>query len=239
MTEDEPFLSRWSRLKRRPDEKCRAERETPSAKPGDGRAAAPDKGKAATVAKPDEPVLDLSKLPKIEDLTADSDFTAFMDARVPSGLRQAALRRAWTLDPRIRDFIEVAEFQYNWNVPGGAPGYGPLPEGVNVATLLAQVMAAVPAIPPVEDADRPALGDKLSHPAEEPASASGGEATSLSRAGPARAEVEADQKSARAGSAVDPRVERKSVGDADQDRSTAPGEALATIRRRHGGALPV
>ena len=39
------------------------------------------------------------------------------------GSAQCRAGRMWTLDPTIRDFIEVAENQWNWNVPGGAPFY--------------------------------------------------------------------------------------------------------------------
>jgi hypothetical protein len=119
MAEDEPFLSRWSRLKRRPESKEVAATQPSPEAPDMDRADAPRSGDI------EEP-LDLSSLPKIEELTAETDIRKFMDARVPAELRQAALRRVWTVDPNIRDFIEMAENQYDWNAPGGVPGFGPL-----------------------------------------------------------------------------------------------------------------
>lgn len=120
--EDEPFLARWSRRKRdaqvRPSQARAIDVETRSddVPEADRTGAEPDKAK-------EEQELDLSKLPKVEELTAESDISVFLDKRVPQLLRNAALSRMWSLDPTIRDFIEVAENQWNWNVPGGAPFY--------------------------------------------------------------------------------------------------------------------
>jgi hypothetical protein len=242
MSEDEPFLSRWSRLKRRPEPEPKSEPQTTPAKRDDdeGRPPSQEKRETTDIGKPQEPALDPSKLPKIEELTADSDFTQFMDARVPSGLRQAALRRAWTLDPRIRDFIEVAEFQYNWNVPGGAPGYGPLPEGTDVAALLAQVIGAIPTASASEKVDERAVGDKLSQPEKQPVTVAAHDAASSpADAVCARVEPQADDKSARAWNAVDPDVPQHSAGAAGQEQSAASTDAVPAGRRRHGGALPL
>ena len=43
--------------------------------------------------------LDASSLPPLEDLTADSDFTPFLQTGVPSALKRAALRKLWSSDP--------------------------------------------------------------------------------------------------------------------------------------------
>ena len=40
-----------------------------------------------------------SSLPPLEDLTADSDFTPFLQTGVPSALKRAALRKLWSSDP--------------------------------------------------------------------------------------------------------------------------------------------
>ena len=65
-------------------------------------------------------------LPPIESITADSNVTAFLRADVPAELTRAALRRAWSIDPSIRDFIGIAENQWDFNDPDGIPGFGPL-----------------------------------------------------------------------------------------------------------------
>ena len=43
--------------------------------------------------------LEASDLPSLESLTADSDFTPFLHADVPSILKKAALRKLWKSDP--------------------------------------------------------------------------------------------------------------------------------------------
>jgi hypothetical protein len=53
---------------------------------------------------------------------------------------RAALRRAWTTDPAIRDFIGIAENQWDFTAPEGVPGFGALPDGEQVRRLLARVM---------------------------------------------------------------------------------------------------
>ena len=100
-----------------------------------------------------EPVFDPATLPKVEDLTATSDITAFLRKGVPEELKRLALRRVWTLDPQIRDFIEVAENQYDWNAADGVPGFGALPEGTDLQALLAQATGQVREIV-VADASR-------------------------------------------------------------------------------------
>ena len=90
--DDKSFLSRWSQRKQ-------------EAKQPDRDAPAPDAdAPSAPVAESEaEPEFDLSSLPKLEDLTATTDITAFLRKGVPESLRNAALRKAWPLDPAIRN----------------------------------------------------------------------------------------------------------------------------------------
>jgi hypothetical protein len=50
------------------------------------------------------------------------------------------LRKVWTTDPAIRDFIGIAENQWDFTDPNAMPGFGPLQEGDDVAKLVAQAM---------------------------------------------------------------------------------------------------
>src|SRR5262249_15447610 len=61
-------------------------------------------------------------------------------AGVPADLTKAALRRAWTSDPAIRDFIGLAENQWDFTDPASIPGFGPLSAGEDVGGLLAQAL---------------------------------------------------------------------------------------------------
>jgi hypothetical protein len=92
--------------------------------PGDAPAAAP---------------FDLASLPSIESIVADSNIGAFLQSGVPAELTRAALRRAWESDPAIRDFIGIAENQWDFNDPSAIPGFGPL-QADNGSTLLARAI---------------------------------------------------------------------------------------------------
>jgi hypothetical protein len=125
------FLSRWSRRKlevQRTEEEERARPEVP--------ALPVDQEPAADELSPEE----LAGLPPVESLTAESDIAAFLRKGVPQALRNAALRRAWALDPEIRDYVGHArDYGYDWNVPGGVPGTGPLDAGTDVARMVEDV----------------------------------------------------------------------------------------------------
>ncbi|MGH6728375.1 MAG: DUF3306 domain-containing protein [Pseudolabrys sp.] len=60
-------------------------------------------------------------------------------------LTRAALRRAWSADPAIRDFIGLIGNAWDFNDPRGVPGIGPMPAGEDVGRLLAQAIREWPA----------------------------------------------------------------------------------------------
>ena len=113
MSEDENFLSRWSRLKRE------------SGTPGSGEEKRAVDAVPGTDMSPAAP-FDVASLPPIESIGADSDIRPFLAAGVPVELARVALRTAWAADPAIRDFIGIAEGQWDFNDPDGIPGFGPL-----------------------------------------------------------------------------------------------------------------
>jgi hypothetical protein len=133
---EEGFLSRWSRRKRA------IEAGRPVAEPE--VAATPDALPPAPPPVPEEPPFDITTLPPIDSLTAASDFTAFLRKEVPAALRGAALRRAWSLDPAIRDFVGPADYAWDYNAPDGVPG-GSLDLVGDVREMLAQVFGPEPA----------------------------------------------------------------------------------------------
>jgi hypothetical protein len=146
MSADEKgFLARWSERKReaakseiRSEAKSETEREP---KPAPSDAQAPQAPPAEAAAGETEQPFDLASLPKLEELTADTDMTVFFKKGVPESIRNAALRKSWALDPAIRDYVSPAlDYAYDWNKPGGVPGSGELAPGTNVAQLVAQVM---------------------------------------------------------------------------------------------------
>src|SRR4051794_39327697 len=114
MTEEE-FLARWSRRKRASKSDAPAETAKPT-----GEASVPSPAAEA------EPDVDLGSLPSIDAITAATDVTAFLRKGVPHELMHAVLRRAWSVDPAIRDFIGLAENAWDFNDPKAMPGFGPL-----------------------------------------------------------------------------------------------------------------
>ena len=178
MTASENFVSRWARLKRNADIQRRTE---PAGDPLLLPAAdASPCGTEATIAKPridavDEP-FDPASLPSIETITVNTDIRGFLQSRVPAELTRAALRRAWASDPAIRDFIGIAENQWDFNDPDSIPGFGPLLESDNLPGLLAQALGRrdklagmIPEMPasaeqslPAETCDEPVAPDDKS-----------------------------------------------------------------------------
>jgi len=145
------FLRRWSRLKRTD----RAERRQPSPPPAPAAAPAqrPSPAPVATSERGQPPQsgepgsLAEAALPAIQSIAANTDIRAFLRAGVPAELTKAALRRAWTTDPAIRDFIGIAENQWDFTDPAAIPGFGTLAPGEDLGQLVAQALGQGPAAP--------------------------------------------------------------------------------------------
>jgi len=125
MSDDEGILARWSQRKRG----ATAIPHDAKKREGAGTGNAPE---APTTTSPASPPLEIglpfdpTSLPPIESIGAGSDIRAFLAAGVPMELTRAALRRAWSTDPAIRDFIGLSENSWDFNAPGGVPGFGSL-----------------------------------------------------------------------------------------------------------------
>ena len=76
-----------------------------------------------------KPEFDLASLPSLDSITAATDIRAFLAPGVPKELARAALRRAWSADPAIRDFKGLAENDWDFTDPTAMPGFGALPPG--------------------------------------------------------------------------------------------------------------
>ena len=141
MNDPDNFLSRWSLRKR----EAAAETEQPVRK-GAGRV-----GKSAESEQPDQgmpgseevatsaPAFDVGSLPPIEAIGAGTDITAFMQPGVPSALRHAALRRAWSADPAIRNFMGPTENYWDAAGPDGVPGFGDLDPSFDVKRMVSEL----------------------------------------------------------------------------------------------------
>src|SRR6202030_2550882 len=83
-------------------------------------------GSPGAAAEPADPPFDPLSLPPLESIAADTDIRGFLAPGVPSELARAALRRVWTADPKIRDFVGLADYDWDFNAPGAMAGFGPL-----------------------------------------------------------------------------------------------------------------
>lgn len=222
---DKGFLARWSQRK--------LEAKQPEAKPA--TPAAENIESSSLSAPPSEdaaPEFDLSTLPKLEELTGNTDITAFLRKGVPEHLRNAALRKSWALDPAIRNYVNPAlEYAYDWNAPDGVPGGGELGAGVDVARLVSQIMGD-PAAETVKSdtnaADQtagsiPDERDSLSTPQQEPALQS------------VRHAEEATAKAEGASTVDDVPGGTAPSGEYETTRTVAPQQPV----RRHGTAKPI
>lgn len=219
MNEPENFLSRWSRRKREAEDSSDATPPTDVAAADaapDGVAPASADAPAATVTG--EPGFDLASLPSLESIGADTDLSLFMKPGVPGALRHAALRRAWTSDPAIRDFRGLQENDWDFNAPDGIPGFGSFNSDVEIRELAARLFGTqdeptepVPQAVPTDTASE-ALSPGPDIAPEAPDKIQIGAPTPATAAAHDTAGVAAQQ-------------------------SDEPTEQFATARK-HGGALP-
>ncbi|MGL5446253.1 MAG: DUF3306 domain-containing protein [Rhabdaerophilum sp.] len=212
------FLTRWSRRKRELADEVQS---VPPPQPATG-----------LVPEAVEEDFDLSLLPDVETITAESDITLFFKKGVPEALKNAAMRKMWTADVSIRDFVAPADFQWDFNAPNGVPGFGPLEADFDLEAMLRQAIgekapesaAGVETAPP--DTQVPELGP----PASDPES-------------PPMTPVEDDTNSAEAASVCAQRrisvSQNLSSENANSTSETVFDAELPVPARKHGGALPM
>jgi Protein of unknown function (DUF3306) len=154
MSEGENFLARWSSRKlANRTEPARAD--TPPEPPPRDAAESVDNAAIAETQNapgpPENEATDPAPLPPLDSIGADSSVAAFLRPDVPVELTRAALRRAWTSDPAIKNFVGLVENGWDFNDPSAMPGFGAIsPE--EVARLVGQVVAALPQAKPDEPA---------------------------------------------------------------------------------------
>jgi hypothetical protein len=230
MTKPDNFILRWARLKRESDieqvnttSRNSSVTELKEAVLVRLEATAAQPRIDATV---DEP-FDSFGLPSIEAITANTDVRGFLESRVPAELTRAALRQAWRSDPAIRDFIGIAENQWDFNDPNAIPGFGPLEVTGNESAILAQVLGKL---------------EKVSETFSELSASEGSAASCVT--GPARSAVceTAEQKVAESPS-VGTSISCLSSEERGTGAKTESVDAVANHdyfrnRRRHGSALP-
>ena len=133
------FLRRWAERKaetRQNPAQPDPQAELPPPAEIDAAGSAPEgegaafRGSAAEALPPAAAALDaeeiaarLAELPALDEIDAATDVRPLLQDFVPAALRNAALRRAWALDPVISTHLDVAR-DYAWDFNGGANPVG-------------------------------------------------------------------------------------------------------------------
>jgi TorA maturation chaperone TorD len=128
MSRSESIMARWSRMKQESDRTLAPDGSFSGPTPNQAEAGDLNQATVATPAtdSPATATFDLASLPPLQSIIAGTDIRSFLGPGVPAELTKAALRRAWVTDPAIRDFIGIAENQWDFNDPTAMPGFGPL-----------------------------------------------------------------------------------------------------------------
>lgn len=227
------FLVRWSRRKRGaavPEEAAVEAVVAPEVLAPEPEA--PPVAPVAEVAPPAaerEVAAEPVSLPSLDSVSLDGNLSAFLRPGVPSGLRHAALRRMWSLDVGIRDFVGPADYAWDYNVEGGVPGSSLNMVG-NLRAMLAQIVGRTEA---QLDADEAVLRGEAPAQVEVPVEVTVEEPAIAAPALPVAAlSAPAFVPPAIAAAAwpVDPPA---AVGFAEAPPRDAPAR-----RKRHGAALP-
>jgi hypothetical protein len=243
---EESFLTRWSRRKREagaePDAPAKANETTANqvvARDQSHTLARDDQSATAQPPAP-APAFDPASLPALDSITATTDVRPFLQPGVPPALTREALRRIWSADSAIRDFVGLQEYDWDYNTPGAIAGFGELGSEHNIKEMLARVLGEHPS--GEDHADTAPQGQPIAQ-VEELASAGGPER------GPP------DSEPSRVVEAVDPQagpddfnaavrlsrsaeelVRRNSEVAMQQDDPDSQNTHIN--RRSHGGALP-
>lgn len=233
MSEPGNFLSRWSRRKRAAAESKNepqiaateeGAREAPATVPADARQVQGQTQVVQPSAAPAQSEFDVAKLPPLESIDANTDVRAFLRPGVPAELRHAALRRAWSADPAIRDFRGLQESDWDFNDPEAIPGFGKLGPDFDVRKMASRILA-----------DEPDSGGIEPHTGAQSVDAS--EQFERDRDAPAAIESPAAEMDAASLPVPNENFVRR-----EEDIATHQDESSNSVEqnppRRHGGALP-
>jgi hypothetical protein len=228
MSEKENFLARWSRRKREAEKEDEAGltslAQVPKAEssPVD----TPDRVEGPSAlsedSAPGDASVDLTHLPPIESIVAVTDIRAFLRSGVPVELTNAALRRSWLADPSIRDFVGIAENQWDFTDPSSVPGFASLAATDEVRQLVDKGWEKQMKF---SDAERAAK-------VETPAPSEG-------RSMPSKpTELSSDNRKVIGDEATPGKCTEKAVGSVEENSAPVAKELRRRNRRTHGTALP-
>jgi hypothetical protein len=227
------FLLRWSRRKRaalrRAPGDAAAEHGQETDAETDAQTDAEVNAGAQPPGRPVLPAPGLEDLPPIESITATTDLRAFLRPGVPEDLVRSALRRAWVADPAIRDFVGIAENQWDFTKPDTIPGFGSLELTLELRRIVADLVGSA-----ARPSDRPHPEDVANRPSEQQGATA---ASANAQASETQASNKSDQEDILSGDAVAvARLSNENSGASE--RTDGPETNSCQFYRKHGKAEP-
>jgi hypothetical protein len=222
-------FARWSRRKQAARSIEAAEPEKDQLAPDTVAPADADRVEEQRAAAEPEAAEPAEPLPRIEDLTAQSDLSAFLRKGVPKMLKSAALRRMWSLDPVIRDYVGPSEYAWDFNTPGSMAGFGPLKAANKSVVDFLSTSGGNPA-----DQARAAATPE----APEKAPPTTVLADEDANASPDGSEAVTPDGSIDPASSESPLPDRTEIATNREEAAGGAESSQINRQRRHGGALP-
>jgi Protein of unknown function (DUF3306) len=214
------FLGRWAKRKQDVQRQSAASQPEPETLP------------EATSEQPAEEL----PLPSLDSIVPGSDLTAFFQKHVPEALRTAALRKLWVTDPEIKNFIEMADYQWDFNNPDSIPGWSSSIEGVDVKGMLEKVMGIEKPAPEVSAQNMPAMAPESSeHSTPEPRADEQSVRVEASEAIRENTESAMKTETLLSGIALS---DHSLIQNGAVQNSTKESSVYDVVRKRGGGALP-
>jgi len=247
MNDRESFIARWSRRKRAAADdatKPAAAPQQAAAPPADEPLRDEKVHKTDVASAVPELPFDPATLPPIESIAAQSDIRAFLAPGVPPELTRAALRRAWATDPKVRDFVGLADYDWDFNAPDAITGFGSL-EMTDELRRHVEEMVGRSLADGEADRTSPTAAVERAGPAEIETSAvaigsvgTGGETPkeqAVSKGG-----ISQDEPIRRSDELYNSNecLERNEANTAAQHKLEQPNDVKLIAKRPHGGALP-
>jgi hypothetical protein len=244
MNKPENFLARWSRRKHAAAAETEETKSSGVSSPaalGEGVGSEPTAGAGShivpsIVPNTAEPPFDPLSVPPIEAIAADTDIRGFLARGVPPELTRAALRRTWATDPKIRDFVGLADYDWDFNSPGSMAGFGSLEMTDELPRAATQIVGPT---------SRPAPTAGTLNPTSVKITQNSRERDLVAQARPIGHEDDhvGLTQTARLENPRESR-ERNDLPDGDQEsasaqcRSGKPEASQLIVHQSHGGALP-
>lgn len=218
MSDPKGILERWARLK----SASRAQHRDESERSRDVATANPPRT---------EQTFDPATLPSVETISAATELRAFLGEGVPAELTLAALRRGWSVDPAIRDFVGLSENAWDFNDPTAMPGFGAL-KAEDVRKLAAQIVEQVEA----RETTTAGQADTTLEPFQ--ADATSGEPADYGAVVESKCPVDPGAAQERGDACEPPPIAVVASPNVGSSTNQHPDDRPPLRPRRHGGAAP-